>query len=150
MLSTSGVSRNNGRISVAKLSAILEPSGALVVRALTAKEAAASLFQLESKDRGKLRSNVVCGEARDSAKQRQRARAIVGTRTIIALFVSKRHPLVPLVLNISGEQIAASPPGAKAPGIARRRLIIAIVNVSGPSGVASFWIGVENARQWKA
>src|SRR2546422_1191749 len=108
------------------------------------------ILKLKSEDCRKLRSDVVRGEARNSAKQRQYPGAIICTRAIISLFVRKRYPLIPFVLNVAREQIATSAARAKPPCIPRRGLVVSIIKISGPSSVASFWISVENARQRKA
>jgi len=53
-------------------------------------------------------------------------------------------------LKIAGEKIAAVASCAKAPRVARCGLVIAVVKISSPAGVTTFWICVENAREWKA
>src|SRR5690349_17778594 len=108
-------------------------------------------LSLESKrkDGRKLRANVVRSVARDPAKQRQQPRASIRTRSVVTLFVSKRDPLVPFVLNVAGEQVATSTTQTEAPCIARFRLIETVVDESSPTGVSSFRIGVEQPRQRK-
>lgn len=55
----------------------------------------------KSKDCRKLRSNVMGGETRDASKQRQRSAVKIRARAVVTLFVCKRHPLIPLVLDIT-------------------------------------------------
>src|SRR5689334_1444557 len=121
IVSTSGVSRNSGRISLAKLRGMFNSSASL-----------------EGKDRRKLRSDVVRCVAGNATKQRQCSGARIRARAVVPLLVTKRHPLVPFVLNIAGEEIATSTTQAKPPRIARQGLIAAVVNERGPTGVAAF------------
>src|ERR1051326_732811 len=101
---------------------------------------------LERKDCRKLGSDVVSREARNAAKQRQRSSANIRARAIVTLLVAKRHPLVPLVLNVTREEIAAVATSAKPPRVTRRHLIVAVIKISTPAGVASFRIRIEYSR----
>src|SRR6185503_13124299 len=95
------------------------------------------------KDGRKLRANVVRSVARDPAKQRQQPRASIRTRAVVTLLVSKRHPLVPFVLNVAREQVTTSTTQTEPPGVARFRLIETVVHERSPTGVASLRISVE-------
>src|SRR6185369_10599158 len=101
------------------------------------------------KDCRKLRPDVVRRVTRNAAKQGQQARARIRTRAVVTFLVSKRHPLVPLVLNVAGEEIAAPATQAKPPRVTRQHCVAAVVKVSVPTRIASFRIRIEDPRQWK-
>src|SRR5262249_39081243 len=105
---------------------------------------------LKSKDGRKLRSNVVRGKARNSAKQGQQSSAEISACPVVTLLITKRHPLVPLVLNVAREEIAAIATRAESSRVARHHLIVAVVEESSPAGIASCGIGIEDSRQRKA
>src|SRR5689334_11790826 len=102
---------------------------------------------LERKDCRKLRTDVVRREARDAAKQRQRSAVHISARAVVTLLVAKRHPLVPLVLNVTREQIAAIAARAKPSRVLRINLVVAVIKISGPTRVASFRVRIEETRQ---
>src|SRR5947199_8313984 len=88
------------------------------------------ILELKSEDCRKLRSDVVRGKARNSAKQRQYPGAIICTRAIISLFVRKRYPLIPFLLNVAREQIATNSSRAKTPCIPLRGLDVYILKIN--------------------
>src|ERR1051326_1732620 len=100
---------------------------------------------LERKDCRKLGSDVVSREARNAAKQRQRSGAKIRARAVVTLLVAKRHPLVPLVLNVAGEEIAVTATRAKTSRVTRQHFVATVVEISSPTSVASFRIRVENS-----
>src|ERR1044072_7932932 len=98
---------------------------------------------LKRKDCRKLGANVVRGVARDAAEQRQQAHAGIRACAVVTFLVGKRYPLVPFVLDIAGEEIAAAAAQAKPSRITRFRLIEDVVEKRSPTGVASFRIRIE-------
>src|SRR6185369_6659950 len=105
---------------------------------------------LERKDCRKLRANIVRGITRDATEQRQQAHARIRACTVVTFLVCKRYPLVPFVLDIAGEEIAAPAAQTKPSRITRFRLIEAVVKERGPTRVASLRIRIEYSRQRKA
>src|SRR6266511_470011 len=106
--------------------------------------------KLERKDRRKFGSNIVGRETRDAAEQWQGCPSAIGcTRAIVSLFISEGDPLIQLVLNVAREEIAARSTGAKSPRISRGRLVVPVIDIRCPARIASFWIGVKDARQRK-
>src|SRR5215510_4017119 len=120
MVSTSGLSRNSGRISLEKLNAIVSPPAAQSHSQTTLPT------KLESKDGGELRSDVVRGETWHAAKQRQSSSTKIRAGAKVPLLVSERYPLVPFILNVAGEKIASSASASESAGIARGGLVIAV------------------------
>src|SRR5213075_2673341 len=82
-------------------------------------------------------------------KKRQQSAAKVCPRPVVPLLVSKGHPLVPLVLKIAGEKIAAAAARAKPSCVTSVGFIAAVIKKCRPSGVASLGIGIEDPRQRK-
>src|ERR1051325_10703396 len=101
---------------------------------------------LERKDRRKLRPDVVSREARDAAKERQRSGANIRARPVITLLADKSPPLVPLVLNVTREEIATIAARTKPSRVTRSYFIITIVEISTPTSVTPFRIRVEYSR----
>src|SRR5881392_902912 len=103
-------------------------------------ELATKLLKLKSKDRRELRTDVVGGKARDSAKQWQRSGAEISPCAVVALLISERHPLIPFVLKVARKEITAIAAGAESSRVACLGLIVAVIKKCGPSGIASFRI----------
>src|SRR5262249_27057714 len=85
-----------------------------------------------------------------TAEQRQRSSVNIRARAVVTLLVTKRHILVPLVLNVAREEIAVITTRAKASRVTSRDLIATVIKVSGPTGVPRFRIRIEYARQRKS
>src|ERR1700755_1507481 len=120
------------------------------VPALPARRRARMNTALKRKDRCELRAHVVRGVARDAAEQRQEPGAVRGARAVVALLVGEGRERVQPVLDVAGEEGAARAARAEAPCVARRRLVVAVVEVCSPARVASFRVGVEEAREREA
>ena len=97
-------------------------------RQVGALQRGARVVHLKTEDRGKLRSDVVRREAGNTSKQRQCAAAIVCACPVVTLLVREGHPLIPLVLDVPREKIAASATRSKPPCIAGRGLIVSPID----------------------
>src|SRR5215213_4631941 len=90
------------------------------------------------------------GVARDAAEQWQESGAVRRARAVVALLVGEGGERVQPVLDVAGEEVAAGAARAEAPGVARRRLVVAVVEVGRPARVAPLRVGVEDARERNA